>query len=257
MVSLTARDYLFYVAYMVNVTGYSHAAVEQFTIAKNFVVDWQALSYGDFGLDTSGIGSSGVTRTREYPVEENENALEVMYDLGEADDGFDIHVDPITLALTFSNPTRGSDLSASVFFESGIESNDVKFSVAPEIIGSEAIGTGTRADSEDTPFVKTVSDTGVRAAFGRTAVVVVEEVEAQADLDAIVTKYGAERSTMLFVPGPAMIPVSDGRVQDFDVGDTITYSFDAGLGIQTGSFRVVRRTITPSDDGERFSVEFG
>ena len=54
------------------------------------------------------------------------------------------------------------------------------------------------------------------------------------------------------------MPIVGADVDDFGVGDTITYTFDAGLGQQTGTYRIVKRTITVAESGqETMAVEFG
>lgn len=258
VITLTARDLLLYLAYMVVPTDKTWAAVEQADIVAEMVDDWQALTYGDFGIDTSSISATGTTRTltimgaTEFPV-----VLDEALRLANSANGFDIHVDPTTRALVIDSPSRGTDLSASVFLERGLASPQTVFSVAPGLVASElyAVGTGPGTDA----LTATVSDTGLRAAFGRVgAAMRFDPVADQGLLDDLAAYESGLRGTHFFQVSPGeLLPVSDGRYEDFGVGDTVTYSFDAGLGLYTGSFRVTRRSVSVDADGtEKMSVEF-
>jgi hypothetical protein len=54
-----------------------------------------------------------------------------------------------------------------------------------------------------------------------------------------------------------MIPVAGASVEDFNVGDTVTYTYDAGLGQQTGPYRIRKRRVTVTEAGqEHMAVDF-
>lgn len=259
IVTLTCGDLLTYLAYMLVPTNKSWSATEQTTIVKTLIDDWQALSYGDFGLDTSSMASTGTTRTHDIAgATEFPSVLEETLRLSQADNGFDIYIDPDTREVVIASPLRGSDLSTGVFLERGIGSSNLLISVAPGIAASEVYGVGTGPDL-DPPLASTGSDTDFREAFGRTGLATrYDPVVNQAMLDDLVARDAGLVAAQFFVPAPnSLFQVSDGRYEDFGAGDIVTYSHDSGLGTHTGAYRVASRQMAVGADGtETMSVEF-
>ena len=259
VLSLTCRDLTYYLQYMFVITDKTWSAIDQGVIVKEIIDDWQALSYGDYGLDASGIGATGTTRTLALPgTTEPTEALKFVMSLSNSDNGFDIGTVPDTRAVTLWSPLRGADLSATVFLERGLDSPSINVSVAPQIVASEVYGVGTGPDV-DPALTSTQSDTAFRAAFGRSGVYIpFDPVTSQAHLDDLAIYEKDARSAQFFQVGARqIISVSDGRYDDFNVGDIVNYSHDVGLGLFTGAFRVVRRVMTVGEDGqEKMGVEF-
>lgn len=256
-VSLAVKAIPYYMSYMLVTTDKTYTNVDQFTIAKELVDDWQALDYGNFGLVTSGIGTSSILRTSDIPGALEPIAVsEVVYPMGAADNGFDVSYVPSTRALVFTNPEKGSDLSASVFLERGIQSPNVRFSVSPGIVASDVYLTGTSAEKD--PITATASTASVRSTFGRTGVAGgIDKVSSPSLLSDFADAWAAERATALFQPGGGLIPVAGAEYSDFAAGDTVSYGYDAGLGFQSGSYRILRRKVTVADNGtETMEVEF-
>lgn len=257
VITLGTRGLQFYLQYMYVTTNKTWTAIDQFTIAKEVVDDWQALDYGNFGIVTTGIGTSGQTRTIFIP-----GALEpiavgtFLRDLGAADNGFDSLVVPDTRELVLSYPRKGTDLSSSVFLERGIQSPDIRFSVAPGVVCSDVFLTATGEGSD--PLTSTAFAAGIRSTFGRAGFATsADNVIDQTMSDDLAQGVLDARSTALFQPGARLLPVAGAQYDDFSVGDTVTYSFDAGLGLQSGSYRVTKRSISVGTDGnEIMAVEF-
>ena len=252
-VSITAPGLLSYLSYMAIHADLSYSGVDQHAIAKGLVDQWQSLDYGNFGIDTSGIVASGVTRDRAYIAAEQHIVDARLRELGQAADGFDFVVDPETRALLLYHPLQGSDLSAGVVLDGrNITDPGVTTSVAPGDVASEAYGAG------DEGLTSLQSDATVRQQFGRTAVMEsFDGVTVQGTLDQHTAALLDVRDQALFVPGPGLFPVADADVDDFDIGDTVTYEYDSGLGIRSGAFRVASREVSIDQDGaETMAVTF-
>lgn len=248
--SATAPGLLGYLAYMWLTSDLSYAGVDQHTIGKGLVDHWQALSYGNFGIDTSGITASGVTRVRDFKALEGEQVLRRLLELRAVDDGFDVHVNPATRALVFSYPQRGTDLSASVIFDQrNIVDDGLSVSVAPGDLASEALTVGTGPAAA--PIASSPANTALRAAFGRTGVwATFDGVSVQATLDDHAQALLDARDAQLVVPSPGLVPIADVDVDGFNVGDTVKYSFDAGLGLVEATRRVTTRRVTIDEAGK-------
>lgn len=239
-----------------NVTGsLGWASLDQHLIAKALVDAWQALAYGNFGIDTSAIAPSGVTRQRTYLHVERHEIYQRLVELCEISGGFDWHVDPVTRALVLDHPTRGVDLSASVHLDlRNITSGDESASVAAGDVASEAFGVG----SADPPATSQQANTTLRQTFGRVGVSETFDVAEQATLNGHVARLLGDRASMLRVPGPGLMPVRDADVGDFAPGDRISYVYDAGLGVVSRADRVARLQVQVDEGGGvEMAVEFG
>lgn len=248
ILTLTCRGLEFYTAYMLVETDKAWSAVDQYTIATDVIDDWQGQSYGNYGIDTTAIGTSGTTRSLAIPGgEEPRIVYEVLRDLSGLDNGFDWWVDPTDGDLELA-ASRGSDLSASVFLELGVRSAAVRFSVAPGAIASEVHATGMGGD----PIITTsVENTTLRNSWGKAGVAVsVDDDPDSSTLTDVAQAVLDARDDVFFVPGPELIPVTGADVDDFGVGDTVTYTYDAGLGQQTGAFRILKRTVSVDANGQ-------
>jgi hypothetical protein len=254
ILTIAARGAEFYTAYMMVETAKTFAAVDEFTIAADLVDDWQAQTYGNYGIDTSAIGTSGTTRSLVIPGDEEPRVVyEILGETIAQDFGVDFWVDPTDGKLYLG--TRGSDLTETVFLELGVKSSAVRLTVAPGAIASEVFASSTGGP---TVLTTTKSNTALRASWGRagTPLTVDDDPDATTLGDAA-QGYLDDRSDPFFVPGPELIPVAGASVEDFTAGDTVTYSFDAGLGQTTGGFRVRKRKVAVGHDGqETMAVEF-
>ena len=254
--SLVARGLLYYLRYMWVTADLTYTGVDQHLIAKALVDHWQALSYGNYGIVTSGVAASGTTRDRTYVRDELVNIAGAVEQLGEVDGGYDVDVDPATRALLLASPRQGVDRSTSVFLDArNIADAGAGFSVAADDLASDVFTTGT--DGGQATRWSTAGDATRRAAWGRAgAAATFDGVKVQATLDAHAAAFLASRSSSWLLPAPGLIPVPDAEVGDFDVGDTVSYSFDAGLGLQSGSYRITRLRVSVDEAGqESLAVE--
>lgn len=234
--------------------------LDQFSIAAGLVNHHQALLYGDYGIHTDNVGSSGVKRDRDYDRYELDTVGDLLTQLGAVIDGFDFYVDPSTRELVLIHPTRGEDKTDSVFLdERNIDSAAVSISVAAEDLISDLSVTGTWADSIGTNSTVYLERTNVnvRSQYGRTwagqnfSVPQSETMEGHADA------WLFPRRRAQFQPGVTIVPRQGSDVGDFTVGDTVQYSYDAGLGRQTGDYRVTKMAVQIGEGGaQRISVDF-
>lgn len=263
-VTLNAGGLLYYTRYMrigpdtgdlIYPTG-----TEQFVIARGLVDAWQTLEYGHFGIDTGAHDvASGIGRERTYLAEEQPDVHGLLENLGAVADGFDHWIEPDTRNFRLAHPARGVDATDVVIFDQrNIGETDVVGSVAAGDVASEGYGLATSADPNVEPLTSVQSDLDVRQTFGRTAVgSTYDGVTEQATLDQHTAAMVAVRDEAYVVPASKMIPVAEADVDDFNVGDTITYDFDAGIGRQTINRRIAKRTVSVSRDGaEDMEVAF-
>lgn len=254
--SVTAPGLLDYLRYMWIVSDLSFSGVEQTAIAKQLVDQWQSLSYGHYGIDTSAITPSGVLRDRIYKAAEQHQVHQRLLELGAVDNGFDVDVDPATRQLVLAYPKLGADLSSSVFLDGrNITDPGVVVSVAPGDVASEAFGVG---GDGTTAITATAFNASVRSTWGRAGVSQsFDGVTIQSTLDGHTQALLDARGKALFTPGPGLHPVRDAEVGAFDIGDVVTYEYDAGLGVQSGAYRVAALEVTVDQDGlESMAVSF-
>lgn len=257
VLSISARGLEYHTAYMLITANKFWTAEDHSTIAAEVVDDWQALAYGDYGIDTSAIVATGNVRTQAVPGEtEPLSVYEFLLANAGADNGYDWFVDPATREMHVV-AARGDNLFDSVFLELGVTSSAVRFAVSPGMVVSDVFATGT-GPTITAPLTTTKFDAPTRAVFGRAGyATTADPVEDATHLDDLTQAFLDERTSVFFVPGPSLIPVTGAGVNDFGVGDFVTYTFDAGLGQQTGTYRIVRRTVEVSDSGqESMTVEF-
>lgn len=239
----------------------TYSAVDQFTIAKGMIDQWQNQTYGNFGIDTSTVGTSGTVRDRTYLRNELHNVGQRLTELGAVSDGFDLKVDPSTRKLVLTAPTQGTDLSASVFVDQrNIDSASIAVSIAPGDLVSDvsATGSSTTAAGANTTLYSARTTSSVQTTYGRTWGTLTDStISVQGTLDGAGDAFLSSRSGQLFQPGVTVIPLVGCDIGDFKAGDTINYSYDAGLGVQTANRRVAKKIVSIDSSGkQRLLVEF-
>jgi len=232
---------------------------DQFTIVQGMVNQWQALDYGNFGIDTTSVGLSGVTRDGEWLRDELHNVGQRIEDLGKGNPGFDVEVDPASRKLQLWAPTKGVDRSsgedAIVIDSRNITSGDILCSVAIGDLASESFATGT-ASGADTTLFSTQTNAELRSKYGRSAVYqTYSDVKEQSALDAFALGLLEARTDTLLVPGPKVRVTPDADLADYTVGDTIAYELGSTLGV-SGAFRIRKQTISASASSEAVDLEF-
>lgn len=259
-VTLNCVGLLGYTYRMGVIADLTYSATDQFTIAKGLVDQWQAQTYANYGIDTSTVGTSGVVRDRVYLRNELHNVGQRLAELGAVLDGFDIRVDPSTRKLVLTYPVSGTDLSASVFLdERNIDSASIAVSVAPSDLVSDvsATGTSTTTGGANTTLYSARATSSVQTSYGRSwDSATFDGVSVQATLDGHADAYLQARSQQLLQPGLTIVARVGSNVGDFHAGDTISYSYDAGLGLQTTTLRVAKLTVSTDSAGkQRLQVE--
>lgn len=256
--NIVCRALGYYFKYMFIVTDLIYAAVDQYTIGKALVDQWQALDYGNFGVDTSGIGAAGLNRTITYYADEAPNVLKKIEQLADNLNGFEFYVDPTNRDLVFTD-RRGSDKSTSVILDSrAIVSPNTHFSVAFEDYANHAIAIGANQD-ETTTVIGTKINAAAMAKWGRAgAAISVDGVTQQSTIDDYAQSLVNTADHLHFIPGAgSAFPVLGALVDDFDVGDTITWIYNYGLGSITLQRDVYRRIVKIDGAGtETMSLEF-
>lgn len=196
-------------------------------IAAGLVDQWQALDFGDYGIDTSTVTATGETQSISYVAAERNFVSDRLKDL-DCDIWFTADREMRT-ALT-----RGTDLSDDVILDArNITDGSVSVSIAQSASDAYGVGTG------ESPILSIQEDTDAREAFGRSAVMeTFDGVTQQATLDAHTERLRDRSASQWFQPGAGLRPVADVDVDTFEPGDTVTYEFDTGLGSHSGAYRV-------------------
>lgn len=253
--TLNARGRLIYLKYMLVWQDKTWTATDMFTIGKALVDDWQGQDYGNFGVLTASIGTLGTTRNFEVAgASEYPTVYTILGDL--ALGSFDVHLDPDTGNLVFS-ATRGTDLTASVSIERGIAQAAAGFALGPGMLASEVFGTGTAAN-QSAPLTTSKANTSLRTSFGRAGFAQTYDPVVDANHLSDLTQADLDlRGAVYFNPGGELFEVQEADFDDLEPGNTVEYSYDAGLGKQTFNVRIEKRTLTVTPDGqEKLGVEF-
>ncbi len=243
--NIITRSLAYYLRYMFVTTDLTYTAVDQYTIAKGLVDHWQALDYGDFGIDTSGIGTAGVVRTIDYPEDEGVNVFKAIEDLADADNGFEFYVTPEARDLIFTD-RRGADQTGAggiLVDARNITSPNAFYSVAAGDYANHAIAIGGDKDGT-TPVIGTTAPANApMLSFGRAGfVIAVDGTETQAVVDEYALNLYNAMNHVDFMPSPSgaggseegsagsLIPSAGFDPGTVEVGDTIRWSYDYGYG---------------------------
>lgn len=244
--AINARGVLYYLRGFWLLADYS-ATADQYAIGKHLVDQWQSEDYSHFGIDTSGIGSSGTNRQRTWVAHEQHNVLQRLTELAEVQGGFDFWVELGTRDLEFA-ASKGTDVSASVVLDRrgvedpGIAVSKAAGSFASVVLASSSGDTVLTSSTGDPTLIQTFGGWGHAETF--------DSITVQGTLDDHAARMLADRNRPMFVPAPSVIPVSGSGVTDFTTGDTIEFSYDFGLGLIVVQRRVVRKQVTVGDEGQ-------
>ena len=233
---LHARGLSYYLRYMFLTTDTSFNK-DQALIVQDLIDHHQDKDWGDFGLDASGISSHGVTREIEYFAGELINIYEEIRDLSEIDNGFDMVVDPTTRDVVLTNPTLGSAKAASILDARVIHSPNLSSVVTAGQFGSTGVVGGVNANGDRiqaTSVNTTVRDNWGLSYVGRA----VPGADNQAFVDASAIRVRDIVSDELLTPSKKYFSATGISVDDFDIGDTISFDYNAGFGRLTKDVRV-------------------
>lgn len=258
--NIEARGLLTYLKHMFVENDLSFTATDQFTIVKTLIDNWQNTDYGNYGIDTTHIGTSGVPRDMAYPKKELHNVAARIDDLAKNVNGFNYEIDPISRQMLLYYPLKGIDRSsgedAVVFDSRNIASSNISFSVTPTDVASDGFGTATDPTGDGNLF-STFSNPELRAQYGRSGVVGnFDQTKEQSVLDAAVNDMVNARSEALMVPGPEARDTPDADLVAYGVGDIILYQPNEILTVSK-PYRVRKRTVKVSANGqESVTLEF-
>lgn len=262
-VSLNCVGLAGYLARMGITADATFSNADQLTIAKTLVDSWQSQSYGNYGISTAGVGESGRLRDRTYLRGDLKNVQAALTELAESLDGFDFMVDPRTRRLRLFSPRRGHDLSGAVIIDSrSITDYSVMHSIGGDDLASD-VGAASSAQDQggtQTHLYSYAQDLPLQHAYGRSwAGQSFDNVSVQSTLDDKAQSFQAARGKMLLQPGVTVRQnIGTGvRVGSFGPGDSVAYSFDAGLGVQAGIYRVSKVTVKVDEGGQHeLSLDF-
>lgn len=262
-VTLNCTGLVGYLARMGIVTDFTFTQVDQVAIARALVDAWQGQTFGNYGLDTTFVGSSGVLRDRTYLAKDQKDVLTAVSELGAVADGFDLHVDPAARRLLASYPHRGRDLTAGTILDArSIASANVAQSVAPDDLVTDVgvLGATQTADGASTSLTSYRENPAAQARYGRSwRGLSFNDVSEVATLAEKGDAFLAPRGAQLLQPGVTVRPnvgtgVTVGAIRP---GDVVGYSYDAGLGVQSGAYRVGKVGVQVEDNGQQsLSLEF-
>lgn len=252
--TITSKDIMSYLDWYVIAQDMVFAQQDQFVIGKAMVDQWQTLDYGNFGIDTSSIGLSGVLRDATYLKTETKVVSSTLADLGKRQNGFDFWVDPSTRKLNFVYPNRGVDRStgpdAIVFDARNVSNSNIIGSAGPNDIASEGIVTGTSGGSTDGVVYSLKSNLDLRAQFGRSAITgTYQGVSDQATADAYAQGLIDARDQPYHMPGPGVRVTPDADLSAYDVGDMVQYTLHQLLDV-SGAYRLNSRQVVVSSQGQ-------
>lgn len=256
-ITLYAPGLKSYLAYMLRDTDYAANGVDQALIVKALIDEYQAQSYGHFGLDTTGMVATGITRDLTLPGREGKQLASVIKTMGERENGFDISVDPESRRVTLHHPRRGTDLSTEVFLDRrNVTDPRLSVNVGPGMVASDVLATSSSADGA--ALTATAGTASVRTAFGRVMLAKAwTDISLQATLEDHADRFASDVATaVISLDEQELLPVEGAGIDDFNVGDIVTYDYDAGLGAQTITPRVRTKRVMVRKGREELAVRF-
>lgn len=172
---------------------------DQFTIAKGLVDHHQNKAGGNFGIDVSSIGTSGVLRDRTYYDFEHKNVYDALTELAEVENGFDITFDSSTRRLVAHYERAGQRNTNLVWDSRTIRSFSRSIDASTQ--ASQVLGIG--AGEGDEMLRRNFQDSTAVARYGLTQKVYTnKDVKIQATLDGHI-----QRQLEMFSEAPETIAI--------------------------------------------------
>lgn len=258
-ITLNGRGLLYYLDYMVVESAVAYLDTDQATIVKGLIDTYQALAYGNYGLVTTGLTAVGVLRSMSIATGEFPTVGKKVAAWLDNLNGMDLWVDPTTREVLCAYPTRGVDRTGTVIMDARvIRDNHVYVSVAAGTLASEGFSSAGGPRGGGTALVGAYHDTTLRATFGRAgyAEAASTSIIEQATVDGHAEANQKRRATPALSLAPGQfVGVSGVDVGDFDEGDLVTFSYDAGLGLIETTERIHAYRVNV-DDREMLEVTF-
>ena len=270
-IGIVSRGPLYYTKYMYIDDDYVHNNKDQFVIFKELIDLWQNEDYGNFGLNTSNIGTSGTIRPVEFYDKELRNVRREIEVLAQLERGFDFYVDYTTATLG-ENATkdivlvnrRGTNKRNDVILDRRNLTDLVHIwmSVATEDIATWVKVLGTSQNFAEEGKTRRATSPALMQKFGRAGAV--------AHIDGILgvetTQEYANRARDLLSDfhmeiggkqqGVSIFSIAGSTPADFGAGDTISFYWDAGFGDINQTRDVVKKFVSVDKSGtERMTVE--
>lgn len=254
-ITITSPDLLYYCAYMRYPFTYG-----DYTADLSLHCDL-LLQTGSSGIDHNfGVqfwgALTGITTTVTYSATEPVPVLEAMQTLGRRSPGFDLWADPTTRQILLASPQRGTDLSSTIVLDQrSIGLADISVSVAANQFANTLIAVSSTASNGTLTSTQYTTGTTITT-FGQALFSYQpDNIGDQTALDNAATAVVRDMSTAQFTLNPEILPVYGLDPVSIGPGDTIGYSYDAGLGFQNLTVRV--STIDTTWDGrERMALGF-
>lgn len=209
--------------------------VDQAFIAKGLIDYYQALDWGDFGIDTSQVTATGVVRTRTYPSDAPHVIGTRLRELADVDDGFEWTIDPGSRVFTvayphFTGPSLAVDRRA-------IESQSATWSIGGDVYATQTIAYSPPRN-EGITIVSSLDDPARMAIQGRLVhTASYRDIRKQATLDAKAVRQLATRDNELFNAQTVVGMDRTITLGDLVLGAEIAFSYDFGWG----TYDTVRR----------------
>jgi hypothetical protein len=233
---------------------------DQFAIVKDLIDYWQVGEYGNFGIITEGVGTSGITRIINYKYKDGHVIYNKINELSKMTNGFDISIDPARRTLQLFFPQQGVDRSIGedriVFDARNVTSSNITCSVAPGDLISDAVAFGTGTGQNEV-FSSYFFNTQRRVRYGRTGIVSsIGQVASQGMINDYALALLRAREDALLIPGPSARVSVDSDISSYDVGDTVDYQLHSQLQV-SGAYRIRKRSVRVTKTGtETVSIEF-
>lgn len=253
--NLTADGLMTYLNRMIITSDTVFKNVDQFTVVKSLIDTKQSASYGNFGLGTSNIGTSGINIDITYLKKEQNYVLPKILQLSNSANGFDIMIDPASRQVELYHPFMGIDRSsgpeAIVFDDKDLTDTNIVLSLSLQDLASDihGVGTGTGPDGAES-YSSTVSNNDLLTQYGRMDYgLSFRDISSQSQLDALVQSANQAREEPLWIPGVDARVTPNADLSTYNVGDTVFYHLHNDLDVQ-GAFRLLKRTVRVSGPGD-------
>lgn len=255
-IQLTSRGLLAYIGYMIRDTAYTASGLDQATIVKALIDTYQAQTFGNYGLVTTTLTATGVTRDLNLLASDLKHIDQVIAEMGNRANGFDLFADPLTREVSMFSPRQGTDKSATVIIDGrSIGNPSYSQSVGPGQIASDVVVTSSSATGGN--LTSSAPDVVLRASFGRAMLSsAFSDVSQQATLNDHATRLIDDYSSALHQVSPGLLAVPGFAYTDIEPGDQLQYSYDAGLGVQTFVLRIKTLSTNVDSGTERLTIGF-
>lgn len=252
VLTVNARGCLYYLDYMVVEDAFDRARTDQATIVKNLIDYYQALSYGNYGLVTTGLTAVGVLRDMTIEAGEYPTIGEKLADWLDNLNGMDLWVDAATRGVLAEYPTRGTDKTATIVLDARvIRDATYEVSVAAGLLASEGFA------AADT-LTGTYADTTLRSTWGRSGVAASSSsISEQTSVTALAQQAQEQAAAPIVSLGIGQfLAVTGVDVGDFEEGDVVGLVYDSGLGTVDTEVRVRTFAVTVEEGREALEVGF-